>query len=98
MKREATRSLGAVLADYVQEARLSEGLQQTRICAAWDALRLGQAVMRDYTLHRRFRDGVLTCRIRSSVVRSHLQTQEALLRSQLNARMGSECVKQIKLI
>lgn len=96
MKREATRSLGAVLADYVQEAQLSEGLQQTRICAAWDALRLGQAVMRDYTLHRSFRDGVLTCRIRSSVVRSHLQMQETLLRSRLNQALGCECVERIK--
>ena len=34
MKREATRCLGDVLADFVQESRLEEGLQRTRIFAA----------------------------------------------------------------
>ncbi len=36
MKREATRSLGEVIADFVQESHLAEGLRSTRIYAAWD--------------------------------------------------------------
>ena len=96
MKRAATRSLGAVIADYVQESNLSEGLLQTRVLAAWDAMTLGQIVLRDYTSQHSFRDGVLTCRIRSSVVRSHLQMQETLLCSRLNQALGCECVERIK--
>lgn len=97
MKREATRSIGAVLADYVQESNLEEGLQQTRICAAWDALTVGQVRLGDYTSRHTFRDGVLTCRIRSSVVRAHLLTQVEFLRQRLNAALQDEVVKQLKL-
>ena len=97
MKREATRSIGAVLADYVQESNLEEGLQQTRICAVWDAMTLGQVRLGDYTSRHPFRDGVLTCRIRSSVVRAHLLTQVEFLRQQLNAALQDEVVKQLKL-
>ena len=98
MKREATRSIGAVLADYIQEAQLSEGLQQTRIYSAWDALTLGGVPLRDYTARHTFRDGVLTCRMRSSVVRQHLQFQAEALRLQLNAALGSDIVKQVKVL
>ncbi|MBR3450825.1 MAG: DUF721 domain-containing protein [Bacteroidales bacterium] len=97
MKREATRSIGAVLADYVQESNLEEGLQQTRICAVWDAMTLGQVRLGDYTSRHTFRDGVLTCRIRSSVVRAHLLTQVEFLRQRLNAALQDEVVKQLKL-
>ena len=97
MKREATRSIGAVLADYVQESNLEEGLQQARICAVWDAMTLGQVRLGDYTSRHTFRDGVLTCRIRSSVVRAHLLTQVEFLRQRLNAALQDEVVKQLKL-
>ena len=98
MKREATRSIGAVIADYVQEARLEDGLLQARVFAAWDALTLSGVPLRDYTARHTFRDGVLTCRMRSSVVRQHLQMQAEALRLQLNAALGSDIVKQVKLL
>jgi len=98
MKREATRNIGAVIADYLQEAKLEDGLLRTRIYAAWDAISLGGVPLRDYTSHHGFRAGVLTCRIRSSVVRQHLQFQAEALRRQLNAALGEEHVKQLKIL
>ena len=97
MKREATRNIGAVIADYVQESHLEEGLLQARVCAAWDSLVIGQVVLRDYTARRSFRDGVLSCKIRSSVVRSHLQLQTGLLCDRLNQMLLGDYVKQVKL-
>ena len=97
MKREATRSIGAVIADYVQESNLEDGLLQARVCAVWDSVVIGQVALRDYTSRRTFRDGVLTCKIRSSVVRSHLQFQLETIRTELNTRLGGDAVKQIKL-
>ena len=97
MKREPTRSLGEAIAAYIQESHLEEGLLQTRIFAAWDKLTVGQVVLGDCTSHHSFRDGVLTCRIRSSVVRSHLQLQGDVLRRRLNASLKGEFVKQLKL-
>jgi hypothetical protein len=97
MKREATRSLGDVIADYVQESHLEEGLLQTRIFAAWDQMTVGQITLGDCTSHHSFRNGILTCRIRSSVIRTHLQFQAEMLRARLNASLGEEYVKQVKL-
>ena len=98
MKREATRSLGEVIAAYVQESHLEEGLLQTRIFAAWDRMTVGSIVLGSCTSHHTFRDGVLTCRLRSSVVRSHLQFQVEALRLRLNAELEGEYVKQLKLM
>jgi len=97
MKREMTRSIGAVIADYVQESHLEDGLLQARVCAAWDSLVIGQVVLRDCTSRRSFRDGVLSCRIRSSVVRSFLQMQTGLLCHRLNECLQADIVKQVKL-
>ena len=97
MKREATRSLGEVIAAYVQESHLEEGLLQTRIFAAWDRMTVVSVVLGSCTSHHTFRDGVLTCRIRSSVIRSHLQFQAEALRIRLNAELEGEYVKQLKL-
>lgn len=98
MKREATRSLGEVIAAYVQESHLEEGLLQTRIFAAWDRMTVGSIVLGSCTSHHTFREGVLTCRLRSSVVRSHLQFQVEALRLRLNAELEGEYVKQLKLM
>lgn len=97
MKREATRCLGDVLADFVQESRLEKGLQRTRIFAAWDQLTVGAFSLGSCTTYHSFREGVLTCRINSSVVRAHLQTQAEMLRLRLNASLRGEYVKQLKL-
>lgn len=97
MKREATRNIGAVIADYVQEAHLEDGLLQARVCAAWDSIVIGQIALRDYTSRRTFRSGVLTCKLRSSVVRSHLLPQAGLLCDRLNQLLQGDYVKQVKL-
>lgn len=97
MKREATRSLGEVIADYVQESHLEEGLLQTRIYAVWDRMTVGQITLGGCTSHHSFLNGILTCRIRSSVIRTHLQFQAEMLRARLNATLGEEYVKQLKL-
>ena len=59
---------------------------------------IGQVALRDYTSRHTFRDGVLTCRIRSSVVRSHLGLQTTLLCHRLNELLQGNIVQQIKLI
>ena len=97
MKREKTKSIGEAIAAYVQESNLGEGLSQARLFAAWDAMKVGQVALRDYTARHTFRDGVLICKMNSSVVRAHLQFQLEAIRTELNARMGEEMVKQIKL-
>ena len=97
MKREQTKSIGEAIAAYVQEAHLEEGLLQVRVYAAWDVLEVGQVHLGAYTARHTFRDGVLTCKLHSSVVRAYLQLQLETIRAELNARLGDTVVKQIKL-
>ena len=97
MKREKTKSIGEAIAAYVQESNLGEGLLQARIFRIWDALTIGQLRLGDYTSRRSFRAGVLSCKIKSSVVRAHLQFQLEEIRVQLNKQLGKEYIRQIKL-
>ena len=97
MKRTAIRSIGDLLGDFVKDSRLEEGLLEVRVCEAWDALVIGTVALRDHTSRRSFRDGVLTCRLRSSVVRAHLLPQTGALRDSLNRTLGGDYIKQVKL-
>lgn len=97
MKREKTKSIGEAIAAYVQEGHLEDGLLQARLFAAWDAMVIGRVALRECTTRRSFRDGLLSCKLNSSVVRAHLQFQLEAIRTELNARLGEEVVKQIKL-
>ena len=97
MKRERTKSLGEAIAAYVEESRLGEGLLRTRIFGLWDELRVGSVRLGDYTSQHSFRAGVLSCKMRSSVVRAHLQFQLEDIRTQLNTRLGEAYIRQIKL-
>ncbi len=97
MKREATRSIGEAIAAYVQESHLEEGLLQARIFTVWDRMSVGSVALGPCTSYHSFKNGVLTCRIRSSVVRAHLQLQAEAIRLRLNAKLKGAYVKQLKL-
>lgn len=97
MKREKTKSIGEAIAAYVQESNLGEGLLQARIFRIWDAMTIGQLRLGDYTSRRSFRAGVLSCKMKSSVVRAHLQFQLEEIRTRLNRELGSDSIERIKL-
>ena len=94
MKREKTKSIGEAIAAYVEESQLSEGLLQARICGLWDTLTV---LLGACTARRSVRAGGVSCNKNSSVGRAHLQFQLEAIRTELNARLGDEIVKQIKL-
>ena len=98
MKRTGVHSIGEAIGDFIRDLNLEEGLLAARVCAAWDSLSLEQLSLRDQTSRRTFRNGVLTCRIRSSVVRSYLLPQAELLRGRINRTLQGEYVKQLKLL
>ena len=98
MKREQTRSIGEVIGDFIKESDLGDGLLQARVFEAWGLLSAGQVRPGDYTSWHSFKDGVLTCKINSSVVRSHLSFQTDIFRRQINKMLQEEVVKQIKLV
>ena len=69
-RREAL-TMDQVIEEFIRGAKLSQGLNEQRVYAAWDEV-TGAGT---FTLERFFRDGTLTVRLASSMVRTHLWMQ-----------------------
>lgn len=94
MRRTESRPIGSVIADYVAEDNMSEGLARQRIFEAWDLV-VGSPA---FTLKKFYRDRILTCRISSSVVRTQLGFNIESYRQQLNKLLQEELVDKIVLL
>ena len=105
MKRENTKSISELLPGFIEENHLDEGLQRVHVFDAWEsvirdmaspsmsALQAGALTSRKF-----FRDGVLTCTMASSIIRTQLRFQIEPLRRKVNAVLGSEVVRKIVLL
>lgn len=105
MKRENTKSIADVLPHFIEENHLGEGLLRVKVFDTWDLVmremtsgaispeRAGSLTSRKY-----FRDGVLTCTITSSTVRSQLRFNVDDIRRKLNLLLGEEIVAKIVLL
>ncbi len=99
MERSNFKTIGQVIERYLstekEARRLCAGLLFGRVSAAWDkAVGVSVAAM---TLGKQFRDGVLTVRIGSSVLRMQLQISSESIRRKMNRLLGEDAVKQINL-
>ncbi len=104
MRREKSRTIAEVLQDYIEEDHLESGLLCARIFEAWDLVMLDMTAsyykpeeIRGLTLNKYFRDGVLSCKISSSVLRSQLFFQLESIRDRINAMLQEEYVLKITI-
>lgn len=86
LERKHAVGVGEVLRQYLKESRLSVSLNTSRVFAAWDAVSAASA----FTSRKYYRDGILYVTLSSSVARSRLQMQKALLVEQINAFLLSD--------
>lgn len=106
MKRQNTKTLDEVLALLIKENGLEEGLLIVRVFDAWDLIMVEQTApfvgssqeAKDLTTSKFFKNGVLTCRINSSVVRMQLSFQIPALIKKLNSLLQGEFVFKIVLL
>ncbi|MBQ0025686.1 MAG: DUF721 domain-containing protein [Bacteroidales bacterium] len=104
MLRQKTKSIAEVIEEYISESHLEEGLQRVRVFEAWDLL-IGQMFVPGSSLDeaakltttRFFKDGILTCRISSSVLRTQLRFTLPSLKDKLNSMLQGDIVKEIRL-
>ncbi len=75
------KDVGSVIGECLSELGLAEGLNEHKICAAWDEV----SGAGRYTLNRSFRDGTLYVRLSSSMVRSRLFSRLETVRKGINA-------------
>lgn len=95
MKRENTQKLATIIAQFIKEEGLEEGLKRTRVFNTWDIV-VGEAGARA-TVNKFLRDGVLYCTINSSMVRTQLYYRKEDIVSQINSLLSSEIVKKLVL-
>ena len=95
MQRKKASSIGEALGRYLADSPLSEGLQYGRVCAAWDEA-VGSAVA-GMSSGKRFRDGVFSVCLSSSVWRMQLEINKEDIRRRLNEVLGEEIVVSINL-
>lgn len=95
MQRESTKTLRDAINVYLRETNLGEGIIRLRIFKAWDSV-TGEAVAA-VTYNKFFKDGVLHCKIGSSLIRSNLQLRLQEIADSMNQLLGKEYVKRIVL-
>lgn len=94
MRRTETRDVGSVIAEYIAEDGMSDGLRKQRIFEAWDLVVGSPSI----TLRKSFNDGTLVCRISSSVIRTQMSFNLESYRRQLNSLLQEEAVGKIILL
>ena len=96
MRREQTKPLKDLLAEYIKEAGLQEGLNGARVLGLWDEMQAPcvlQAVAEKF-----FKGGKLYLRLSSSSVRNYLFTDRQHIMTKMNQALGEALVKDIVLL
>ncbi|MBR1871657.1 MAG: DUF721 domain-containing protein [Bacteroidales bacterium] len=86
LARKDAVPMDEIISMYIRDMKLSSGLFSRLVEKAWDEV----SGLSQYTLSRYFRDGVLHCRMSSSVVRNSMKTREGRLCELVNARLCSD--------
>lgn len=104
MDRERSKSFSEIIPAFIRENHLEDGLQRVRIFNAWEDLMyelsaplLTREESDAITSRKFFSDGVLTCKLSSSLYRTQLRFQLEQIRQKLNSRLGAELVTKIIL-
>lgn len=95
MKRENTQILADIIAQFIKEEGLEDGLFRTKLFSVWDIV-VGEPAAKA-TVNKFFRDGVLFCTINSSMLRSQLYFRSADIIAQINKLLGREVVTKLVL-
>lgn len=95
MQRTGAVKLGDILKQYIEESGLKDDFLALEVREAWNDV-VGTRVAAA-TASVFFKDGILYCSIRSSIVRSRLYYSLDGIMSSINGRLGQECVRKIVL-
>lgn len=93
IRRTPARSLGDIIAEYLDQSGLSTRLKERELIRTWDEV-VGKTIART-TQSIYIKDRKLFVTIRSSVVRNELLMIRDGLRDELNRRIGVNLVDEI---
>jgi predicted nucleic acid-binding Zn ribbon protein len=93
MKRKEPENLGSVLQQYLVAIGADKHIKEIRVTQEWDKI-VGPMIARN-TDDISLKDGVLTLKFRSAIIRSEISMRKSSLLQLLNDSMGEEVVKSI---
>ncbi|MBR6246946.1 MAG: DUF721 domain-containing protein [Bacteroidales bacterium] len=86
LSRKDAVGMDELVAMFIKNMRLTAGLNRQRIFEAWNQV----SGASQYTLDKFVKDGVLYCRLSSSVARSKVNLQKDFILQMLNARLQTD--------
>lgn len=95
MRRSNGENISSLIAEYIRENGLAEGLLRVRVFHAYKEA-VGESIA-NATVNKYYRDKTLYCTISSSVLRYGLYREINGVIEKINTIMGAEAVKKIVL-
>jgi len=93
MKRKDPENLGDVLQQYLVAIGADKRIKEVRVTQEWDRI-VGPMIARN-TSDIGLKDGVLTVRFRSPIIRNEISMRRTSLQKLINDAMGDEVVAKI---
>lgn len=95
MKQENSKIISLVIAEYIREMGLEDGLQRVRIFRTWDLV-VGERVAKA-TSYKFYKGGILYCTINSSMIRMQLSYRKSDIIAQINKMLSANLINNIVL-
>lgn len=95
MKRESYKPIGDLLADFIKDEKLEDGLLRVKIFRTWDIV-VGESYAKA-TIGKFYKDKILYCTISSSTVRSQMYFQKRFFIGQINKALNGDYISEIVL-
>lgn len=93
MKRKDPENLGNVLQQYLVAIGADKHIKEVRVTQEWDKI-VGPMIARN-TSDINLKDGVLTVKFRSAIVRNEISMRRTSLQKLINDAIGEDVVKSI---
>ncbi len=94
-KPKAPETLGEVLQQYLNAVGAARKISEMRIMEYWQKV-VGQYAAND-ALYTHFKNGVLSVRFRSPMIRSEIFMRRSAIMQRLNEVMGGDIVKKMEI-
>ncbi len=93
MKRKDPENMGDVLQQYLVAIGADKHIKEIRVTQEWDKI-VGPMIARN-TNDISLKDGVLTVKFRSAIIRNEISMRRTSLQKMINDAMGDDIVKNI---
>ncbi len=94
-RKNNQQSLKDIINSFISNSSLKEGLIRHRIISSWQEI-VGSYIA-SKTLDIYYKDGVLSVKISSSVIKEELSFKKKDLMVEINKKVGGEFVKEISI-